>query len=244
MTHFINRTNFNGEYVLEPTNKDITLFQNNHPDAHCDKFGMYINFTHYMAVNNIYSNEYEQLLPLCGLFDNTALLYIPTNYSPDFHLDAVNKYQRIIEECRERGITEYILDFRGNGGGDIGFYINFLTPFVDDVTFTIGPSSQFYKDGIYGFTGGRYAKVIAQYQKLNVKNVKVVMNRYTTSSGEIAVHLCRKKSIEVLGEKSAGAFNSPYADDLEGIGSVQVPWGIIDGINDRYVYPDANMSTN
>jgi hypothetical protein len=226
--------------TFDTDDKDINDFISLHPDAPQDALGKYINLDHYFAVNDISTDKYEQLMPMCGIFGDTALLYVPAGYRFEYYSHTILRYQKIILALAKTDIRKFIIDVRGNGGGDIAQYTNYLAPFIEEYTLRFVEQLNTYSNYVFTYHAGSEDALdvdILVIDKLPVSDLCVYMNKHTGSSAEMLAHICRKKGYKLYGSRTLGALNAPEMFDTE-LGRITVPAYPVDDVQENYLDPD------
>lgn len=123
----------------------------------------------------------------------------------------------IMDELSNHDIKKWIIDFRGNSGGDPMDFITvlswFMGDFVLDKKCNDGSTKKFIynksKQKIY-FENEQYINQFIKSKEKVKGEICVVINRYVYSAGEFSAYLLRKSSnAKIYGFKSGGLFNMP-----------------------------------
>lgn len=197
----------------------------------------YMSFDHFIHVNNIHSGSYEQMYPIGYCFGKTGIIYFPHINDTNIYPNAINRVVKIIAALNDFGVEDWILDFRSNSGGLFASFIGYICAFMPD-EYTINnvsrlglPMMESLSNSIFteGYTDSRHITDMPYVPKISIKSIKVLVNRGSASSSEFCAHLLKTHSgAKIIGQKTAGAFNTPESRPIM-LGNILYPGYTISG---------------
>lgn len=213
----------------------------------------YLTFHHFIAANH-FSKEVNTLYPIGYNSGKVGFIYLPTSVYPDLDrqlsVETTNVYRcnKIIRELKKKGVEDWIIDLRGNSGGELLSFISYVIQLLpDEIEIKLkGCDNTVIK--IMGdrlIWGNKVENIVNGYlptdEKIKYNSIKVLMNKYSFSASEFMAYMLKKYSGAIIcgTDETGGALTTVVSLDTS-IGMFDVPYCYVEK-NSKSLTPDTGI---